>query len=417
VVAQQTADGKPTLRWGTAGPTGTQPQGSWYFQTNAAGEIINQYQQTASGNGSTWSIRPITNEAIASLDVGKLRAISADIAEAVIQKIVAQTANIQTVNAANIFVSGTANLSTALIEKLFVEVVKARIVTATEGFIGSSALIDGAITARTIAADAFVGKTFDGVSFTGVNITGAIIRTRAGGKRVELREREIAFYSESGTAEQPGLPATIQAVGDAGGQTLDPIVSLQLGSRTIVGENEEANLSLVKGTGFAFFGTPSAVIPKFGTSELYDFRNGQFPAGGRTNLLDSPWGTERYRANALTSTSGSIVQGGGSSVSASITNAVVPSGKTARVRALGSLYLYVGSGTIAGTIALRVDGVVQQQVIRVHNLNRGGALTPSGSFMADLAAGSHKIEVVWIADGGSGSHELWNFSSAIAVEY
>ena len=194
--AQATADGRPLLLSGTSSPTGTSPrapEGSTYFRVNAAGEIVAQWQQTAPGTAATWTPRQLTSDAIANLDVGKLRATTATIADAVVQKLAAQSASIQRVDAKNLFVTGTASLSEAVVERLFAEVVKAKTVTATEAFIGKDALLDGSVTARTMAADAFQGKTFEGVSFTG-----GTFRSAAAGQRVEIAKTMINFFDETG---------------------------------------------------------------------------------------------------------------------------------------------------------------------------------------------------------------------------
>lgn len=76
----------------TSGPSGTAPQGSTWFQVNGSGEVIGQWQQTATGIASTWTSRPIRSEVIANLDAGKLTAGTAVLGVAVAQKFAAETA-------------------------------------------------------------------------------------------------------------------------------------------------------------------------------------------------------------------------------------------------------------------------------------------------------------------------------------
>lgn len=169
--AQATATGKPQILFGTGTPAGTAPYGSTWFQVDASGSVMGQWQQTASSNtGSTWTARQLRSEVIANLDVGKLTAGTANIVDAVIQKIAAQTANIQTANIKNLFVTAGATMSQATIDALWTQVVNAYKITAT--------MID-------------VG------SLNGVTLTGTTVQTAASGKRAVLGGALMRFYDSN----------------------------------------------------------------------------------------------------------------------------------------------------------------------------------------------------------------------------
>lgn len=225
--AMTTANGLSKVLHGTTAPTGVAPDGSiwWQHKTNLSGPVIGQWNRVS----GAWQSTPVSSEAIANLDAGKLTAGTAAIAEAVVQKIAAQTASIQTADIKNLFVTGTASLSNvvaeriaaetaefielevgnlvagtgtmdeATINKLFADVVVAGMSIAEE-FIGENAILTGAVTAPKITAseelwaklaqfvtvyaemvdaDVFRGRRFEGVDIaasrftagTGVEIT------------------------------------------------------------------------------------------------------------------------------------------------------------------------------------------------------------------------------------------------------
>ena len=116
---------KAETDYSTATPktTDVRPRGSVWFQVNAAGEVLTQWQNTSTGTtGGTWTKRPVTSEAIANLDVGKLRALSATI-------------------------------DSAVIEKLFADVVVAKSKVTSEAFIGNNAIIGNISTSKLIVGD------------------------------------------------------------------------------------------------------------------------------------------------------------------------------------------------------------------------------------------------------------------------
>jgi hypothetical protein len=171
--AQATADGKPLILFSTtSAPSGTAPTGSIWFLWDSAKNIAGQWLQSGTLANPVWTPQQIRSEVIANLDVGKLTAGSAAIADLVAQKIAAATANFQTVNVSNLFVTSGATLSQAVIDFLFVNVVQAKKITA--GMIDVSTL-------------------------NGVTITGAILQTSASGKRVVLANNVLTFWGLNGT--------------------------------------------------------------------------------------------------------------------------------------------------------------------------------------------------------------------------
>ncbi|VEW13572.1 Uncharacterised protein [Brevibacterium casei] len=177
--AMTTANGLSKVLHGTTVPTGIAPNGSvwWQHKGSLSGPVIGQWNRV----NDAWVSTPISSEAIANLDVGKLTAGAAALVEAVVQKIAAATASIQQADIRNLFVTGQSTLSTvvaqtiaadvakflkievgqllagtatmdqATVRKLFADVVVAGMAVATE-FIGENAILTGAVTASKITA-------------------------------------------------------------------------------------------------------------------------------------------------------------------------------------------------------------------------------------------------------------------------
>jgi hypothetical protein len=153
------------ILYSASDPQGTAPPGSTWFKiqpSDVDGEpdqIVGQWQQTGTADVPVWSPREITSEVIANLDVGKLTAGQASIADLVAIKIAASTAQFQTVDVANLFVTESATMKQAVIDYLFANVVQAK------------------------------------------DIIAAIVRTALDGTRVEIRKDEtgrgrIYFYDD-----------------------------------------------------------------------------------------------------------------------------------------------------------------------------------------------------------------------------
>ncbi len=170
--AQATADGRPQILFSSsAGPSGTAPTGTIWFLWDSAKNVAGQWLQSGTLASPVWTPQQIKSEVIANLDVAKLTAGSAAIADLVAQKIAASTANFQTANVSNLFVTQGATLSQAVIDFLFANVVQAK-----------------KITAGMIDVD----------SLNGITVTGAKIKSAASGQRVEMAGTQLDFYDPQG---------------------------------------------------------------------------------------------------------------------------------------------------------------------------------------------------------------------------
>ncbi|WIE65961.1 hypothetical protein DEI99_005330 [Curtobacterium sp. MCLR17_036] len=149
------------------------PTGSTWWMLNEAENIVGQWQQTGTLDEPVWTPRQIESEVFANLDVGKLSAGQAAIAELVALKIAASTANIQTVNVANLFVTDGATMNQATINYLFANVVAAKKITA---------------------------DMLDVNSLNGVSVTGLLLKTAASGQRIEIQKQRIDVFGDAGAA-------------------------------------------------------------------------------------------------------------------------------------------------------------------------------------------------------------------------
>ena len=216
--AMTAANGLSKILHGTDEPGGDAPDGTiwWQHLGTLSGPVIGQWNRVS----GSWVSTPISSEAIANLDTGKLTAGTAAIAEAVVAKIAAQTASIQQADIRNLFVTGTSKLNDvvaeqiaadtaqfielevgnlvagtgtmdeATIQKLFSDVVVASMAQAQE-FIGENAILTGAVTAPKITASeelwAKIGEFvkiraehMQADAIDGMVITGATYRTSGG---------------------------------------------------------------------------------------------------------------------------------------------------------------------------------------------------------------------------------------------
>ncbi|MBF4628887.1 H-type lectin domain-containing protein [Curtobacterium flaccumfaciens] len=166
--AQDTANGKPLILFSsTAGPSGTAPTGSIWFLWDTSKNVAGQWLQSGTLAAPVWTPQQIRSEVIANLDVAKLTAGSAAIADLVAQKIAAATGNFQTVNVSNLFVTSGATMAQATIDFLFANVVQAKKITA---------------------------DMLDVNSLNGVTITGAIFKSAASGQRLEIQKTRIDVF-------------------------------------------------------------------------------------------------------------------------------------------------------------------------------------------------------------------------------
>ncbi len=237
--ALTSANGKNTVTRSLAAPAGSGARAGdihWRFADDTYRVVIAEW----TWDGDSWEFQKQGHQTIASVDLGALTVVgTATITNAVALKIAAETAAFQKADIGNLTVTGTSALSTvvaqkiaadsgqyvqldvgqlrastavipsAVIDKLFADVVKARTVTATEGFIGGNAILTGAITAPKITASeelwAKIGQfasITSGMIVTGALdgklITGAIIRTAATGARVQIDQNGLFAYNSAG---------------------------------------------------------------------------------------------------------------------------------------------------------------------------------------------------------------------------
>lgn len=127
--------GGSLILYSESDPVGTAPKGSTWFKfvhddATGQGRIVGQWEQTGTDDQPVWSPRTVDSQLIANLDVGKLTAGEASISDLVAQKIAATTANLQTANVANLFVTEGATMKQAVIDYLFANVVQAKEIAA-----------------------------------------------------------------------------------------------------------------------------------------------------------------------------------------------------------------------------------------------------------------------------------------------
>ncbi|MBT2502971.1 hypothetical protein [Curtobacterium sp. ISL-83] len=255
--AQATADGKPLILFSTSGPSGTAPTGSTWFQVNTAQSVIGYWQQTGTVASPTWTARPIASDVIANLDVGKLTAGTAAIAQVVAQKIAASTATFQTVNVANLFVTDSATMQQAVIDYLFVNVVQAKKITA---------------------------DMIDVNSLNGVTLTGTILQTAASGKRVVLGSNVLKFYDDNGLASG-------QVEGTNYGGSRSQMLFTSAGYSVRIGPQD------LPVAGTAGFYTASAYLGELWVDHLYD-------SGTNARYLKTIGGTATHSASIGTGSFG-----------------------------------------------------------------------------------------------------------------
>lgn len=220
--ARELADGLPKVLHGTTPPAGTAPDGSIWWEhapvsgrpaSDVSGPVIGQWARVA----GSWVSTPVRSEAIANLDVGKLTAGAAEIAQVVAQRIAAATGQFLELDVGQLTVTGTSRLADvvaeriageiaqflrlevgqliagsgvldeAVINRLFADVVVAGMAQA-EAFIGENALLSGAVTAAKIHASeeltakiaAFLRVQAEHMAadaIDGMTITGATVQT------------------------------------------------------------------------------------------------------------------------------------------------------------------------------------------------------------------------------------------------
>ncbi|MFJ4220633.1 hypothetical protein [Curtobacterium luteum] len=246
--AQGTADGIPLILFSTVrGPSNGSdlaPTGSTWFYLDTSNNIAGQWQQTGPKSTPTWTPRQIVSDVIANLDLGKLTAGQAAIAQLVAQKIAASTANFQTVNVSNLFVTSGATMNQATIDYLFANVVQAKKITAS---------------------------MIDVNSLSGITLTGVTVQTGTVGARTILSGTSIKFIADN----------------EVDGGTISATSNGSTRSWMKLGQNQRA---LVLGPyDLPVSGTVSGYIDSLYVGELYV--NNEYDAGTnfRTSGSDTGW--------------------------------------------------------------------------------------------------------------------------------
>ncbi|QKS17322.1 hypothetical protein HUN59_14875 [Curtobacterium sp. Csp2] len=363
--AQATADGRPQILFSSsAGPSGTAPTGTIWFLWDSAKNVAGQWLQSGTLASPVWTPQQIKSEVIANLDVAKLTAGSAAIATLVAQKIAASTANFQTANVSNLFVTSGATLSQAVIDFLFTNVVQAK-----------------KITAGMIDVD----------SLNGITITGAIVQTGSSGKRAVLGGNLVRFFADN--EAQAGQIEGLANGANGGMLRIAPDSSSS--SALLVGSQSLPQGGTVAAT------VDSAYVNTLYVNSILNYADGQLYNAPRTvaqwSDLDGGAVWKSGSQDLLTST------------------VTVPAGRTATLRAFVQFIGYLSGGSYAGTLNINVDGT-NIASIRVHNQ---GKFTQMLWHVAHpgyaLASGSHTIKLTRTTDGASASHEAWNGRGAISV--
>ena len=184
--AQDTADAamtaagtKTTVTYSTSAPAGVgQTEGDTHRQRDSSGNIIAEW----SWDGDAWVPQQITSEQISNLDVGKLTAGTAEIAEVVAQRIGAASGEFIELDAGRI-TTGEIGAARIAVAELFADMFAAHKITAEEADLGSLAADEGFIAdleAAIVRADTFegrrfVGGTFEGARFEGTDFVGGTL--------------------------------------------------------------------------------------------------------------------------------------------------------------------------------------------------------------------------------------------------
>lgn len=169
--------GVTPMVWSEDEPSGWMVHGSTWYHTQA-GKLVAVWEQAATTEPARWEQRPVASSAIATLEVGKLRASSAV-------------------------------LDTAVIEQLWAQAVVAKFLTATERIITKNVIATGAVTADAIAANAVTASTIiagavtagaiEANALNGKTITGSIVQTTATANRgIKLTLDAFRAYNTAG---------------------------------------------------------------------------------------------------------------------------------------------------------------------------------------------------------------------------
>lgn len=131
------ATSKNRVYYSTAVATGTgSAAGDLWRQRNAGNEVIAEWQWDGAATNPKWVKQTVSGSNVSNMDIGYLTAGAATMSQALIDKLVAGTANFQRADIVNLFAtSGT--LDEAVIDKLWADVVHAYKITTAMLAVGS----------------------------------------------------------------------------------------------------------------------------------------------------------------------------------------------------------------------------------------------------------------------------------------
>ncbi|MER2142201.1 MAG: hypothetical protein ABS888_00290, partial [Eubacteriales bacterium] len=168
--AQNTADNALTMAgskskvfYSRSEPSGTADPGDTWRQVDTANNVIAEWRVTSNG---LWIPQKLTSEAISNLDVGKLTAGTANIVNAVAQKIAAATATFQTADIGNLTVTGSSNLNTVTAQRIASNVASFLSLT-TDQLVAGTAQIDTAVMNKVFAEMFATRKLYANQVFVG----------------------------------------------------------------------------------------------------------------------------------------------------------------------------------------------------------------------------------------------------------
>lgn len=231
--AQTSANNAAKILFSTGVPAGTAPYGSTWFQVNGTGEVVGQWQQTASGIAGTWTPRQIRSEVISNLDVGKLTAGSLAVIEAVALKIAAATASFQTVDAGNLFVSGTATVATQVAQAIWTAKLSASKIVADD--IAAGAIVAQSLeSVLVLASDIIAGNPAGTHALLNENGLRVLAADPDGGPPAEVVRLGTDTDDYFGVVKATGeIVASITSGGDITGQSLDIAGDINMGGSSL----------------------------------------------------------------------------------------------------------------------------------------------------------------------------------------
>lgn len=268
-------------------PVGDAPgkAGDTWFQLQA-GRVVGQWAH----DGSSWAARPISHEAIASLDLGK----------ATVGELDGGRIKAGSIQADTVLVPGSAGSTVIADGAVTTEKIAAGAITAESGVIGSLDLgkatvgeLDGrriaanTISSEQIAAQAIRGESLEAGAIDGKTITGATVRTSAGFPRVQMDDAGLHAWDKVGRktfyADQD--TGAVSIVGEfMSGQAGQPRVKIDPDDwASIVDTNENGETVNMNGAGIAIEGSEGR-----GLSIYHGLYSGAEFGRGGAGAIDGP---------------------------------------------------------------------------------------------------------------------------------